>query len=107
VNQRLFGKYGRVVDQKLRRKVVGAINDDVKILDRVERVLGGEAIVDRHHRDVGIKLRHFLARGVDLGARHVGRVMNHLALEVGEIDHVAVDQADGADPGGRQVQCGG
>ncbi len=31
--------------------------------------------------------------------------MNHLALEVGEIDHVEVDNADFSDAGGRQVQA--
>ena len=59
--------------------------DDVHVgVQRVDRLLGG---VDLRHADA------------------VGRV-DHLALQVGEVDDVVVDDPERADAGGREVQRG-
>ncbi len=45
-----------------------------------------------------------IAGGVQLGPADVGGAVQHLALQVAEIDDVEIDQADAADAGGGQVQ---
>ncbi len=54
--------------------------------------------------DVGIDGQHFLAGGIDLIAADILGEVDHLALEVGEIDDVEIDQADFADAGGGQIE---
>ena len=55
----------------------------------------------------GIDALHLLRGGVDFLAAHVRCRVDHLALQVGEIDHVEIDEADATDAGGRQVQAEG
>ena len=45
-----------------------------------------------------------VAGGVQLGPADVGRAVQHLALEVAEIDDVEIDEADPADAGRGEVQ---
>ena len=44
----------------------------------------------------------------EVGLRHADSfgVVDHLALQVGGVDHVVVDKADRADPGGGEVERG-
>ncbi len=42
---------------------------------------------------------------IELLAAHVLGSVNHLALEVGEIDHVEIHQADSPHARGRQIQA--
>ena len=54
---------------------------------------------------LGLSAVHLLGGGIDLVAAHVLGEVNHLALQVGEIDHVEIHQADAADAGGGQIQA--
>ena len=47
---------------------------------------------------------HLLGGRIQLLAAHVGGAVDHLALQVGEIHHVEIHQADAADAGGCQIQ---
>ena len=47
---------------------------------------------------------HLLGGRIELLAAHVLGAVDHLALQVGEVDHVEIDQADAADAGRGQVQ---
>jgi hypothetical protein len=55
--------------------------------------------------DVGIKRRHLLGGGINFVAAHVLGEVNHLALQVREIDHVEIHQADPPDAGGSQIEA--
>ncbi len=46
-----------------------------------------------------------VAGRLQLGPADVGGAVQHLALQVAEIDHVEIDQADAADAGGGEVQA--
>ena len=46
-----------------------------------------------------------LGGGIDLVAAHVLGEVNHLALQIGEIDDVEIHQADAADAGGGQIEA--
>jgi hypothetical protein len=56
--------------------------------------------------DVGVERLDRLLGGVDLGHADALRGVDHLALEVGEIDDVVVDDPERADAGRRQVERG-
>ena len=55
------------------------------------------------HLHFGVDLREGAARALDLGDAHVGRAVNHLALQVREIDRVVVDYTQRADTGRGQI----
>ena len=58
----------------------------------------------RLDRDVRVQRARRLSRARDLGhAQPVGGVRD-LALQVGQIDHIVVDQPDRADAGGGEVE---
>ena len=73
----------------------------------LEDVGGVEAEVVLDDLDVGVERLDRVARR--LGLRHADPlgVVDHLALQVGGVDDVVVDQAEGADPGGGEVERGG
>jgi len=54
--------------------------------------------------EAGVEGQEFFSGTLDLGSAHVGGVVEDLALEVGDVDHVEVDQADRADARGGQVE---
>ena len=56
------------------------------------------------HGDERVDLEHRIARRLRLGPADVGLAVDDLALQVGLVDHVELDDAEGADPGGGQVQ---
>ena len=57
-----------------------------------------------HDVDVGVGLLDRLPRRERLGLPDVGLAVDDLALQVGLVDHVEVDDAEGADPGRGQVE---
>ena len=93
-----------VVEQVARREVVGAVDDDVVAGDDVEDVVGGQPGVVRDDVDVGVQRDDRLLRRVDLAVADAVEVVEDLALQVGGVDLVHVDDADRADSGGGEVQ---
>ena len=97
---------GCVIDQVPRGEVVRAIDDHVPAAQQIQRVLRSQPNPVGDDPDVGIEVPDRLGRRVHLGAAHGGACMDDLALQVGEVDVVVVDEPDRAHPGGRQVQGG-
>ena len=60
------------------------------------------AVLD--HLDAGVDLQDRTLGRRDLVGVDVGGAVDDLALQVGGVDHVVVDQADGADPCGGEVE---
>ena len=58
-----------------------------------------------HDRDVRVDGLHLLGGRIELLAAHVRGGVDHLPLQVGEVDHVEIHQADAADAGRGQVQA--
>ena len=56
------------------------------------------------HVDQRVDLLDGVAGALRLGPADVGLAVDDLALQVGLVDHVELDDADGAHPGGGQVQ---
>ena len=58
------------------------------------------------HLDVRVHRRDRVGRGVDLRSADVVLPVHDLALQVGLVDHVEVQDADAADPGRGEVEQG-
>jgi len=57
--------------------------------------------------DVGVERVHRRLGRLHLGPAHAGCAVGHLALQVGELDLIGVDDGDAADASTRQVEQGG
>ena len=98
------GDFAGGVDGVTRLEVVGAVEHHVGIGHQGRqrlRIGALHASIDVH---VGIDRRDRCPRRVGLGRTHVGQPVRDLALQVGEIDLVGVDQRDAADAGAAEVQ---
>ncbi len=103
-DQGLFRKEAGIVHQESGAEVIGAVEHQVVVGQQGHHVLGGDGLLIRLHEDVGIQRLQKPAAGFDLGDPHVGRGVEDLPLQVREIHHVAVDQADRADACRSQIQ---
>ena len=100
----LAGEDAGVVDEVAGLEVVGAVGDDVVVLEDLERVGAGEHGVVLDDVEEGIEaLEHDLG-GVDLELADGGGGVDDLALEVRGVDGVEVDEADGAYSGGGEIE---
>ena len=96
-----------VVEHVADREVVGAVDHQVELRDDVGHVRGVEPDVVGDDVHVGVEQRQRLLGRVDLALADPVDVVEDLALEVGVVDHVHVDDADRAHTGGGQVERGG
>ena len=95
---------GRVIEDVAGLERVGAVEDDVVAGDDPFDVRRDEHLLVDDDLDVGIEGVDRDPRALDLAlADAIGRV-DDLALQVGQVDDVEVDEADRADAGGREVE---
>src|SRR6266849_5343844 len=94
----------RVVDEIARGEIVGAIDDDIEVLEKFERVGASQLRLKRLDLNVRIEVREARARGFALGLANVAGAEGDLALEVGEVDHVKVNQAKFSDARRGKIQ---
>ena len=105
--QRFLVMHAGPVDGVPGGKIVGAVEHDIGRGDqRIER-LAGQPLLQRHDVDFRIDRLQGLLAGFRLGHADPGLGVQDLALQVGEIDRVVIDQRDLADSGGSQVEGGG
>jgi len=104
---RLSGQHGGVVDQIAGGEVVGAVHDQVVLPEQVDGVGGLQPKLVQSHVDQRVDGQNRVARRLGLGPSDIGHAMDDLPLQVGLVDDVEVDDADGAHPGRGQVEQGG
>ena len=97
VHVRLLQQHARVIHQVTRREIIGAVDYDVVVFQNIERVLAGQRNLVPVDLDIRIDVEHGLGRRIQLLLADVLGPVNHLALQVGEIHHVEIHQADAAD----------
>ena len=95
-----------VVDQVAGAEAIGAIEYQVVVPEQRAHVGGLQFQRMGPHPDLGIQAREPLAPGLGLGARDAAAVEQHLALQVGELHAIAVQQSQRAATRGRQIQRG-
>ena len=94
VHQRLVAQICGVVDKIASREVVCAVDDDVVLGNDVECVVGCDWFLMDPHVDIGIVRLECLVCGFRLGPANVVVLVQNLALEVGHIHRVKIDDAD-------------
>ncbi len=105
VDVRLAEENASVVHQVARGEIVGAIDDDVVIAEEVERILAGQPSFVLIDLNVGIQSAKARGSCFDFWPADVRRAEKNLALQVGQIDLVEVDEANAAHTGGGEIQA--
>jgi hypothetical protein len=85
-------------------EVVSAVGDDVVVLEDLKGVGGRQHGVVLDDVDVLVEALEHLLGGVDLELADGGLRVDDLALEIGLVDDVEIDEADGADSRGGEVK---
>jgi hypothetical protein len=94
----------RVVDQVAGREVVGAVDDDVVVGEDGQGVGRGDPLLVDVDPGLGIEVEHAAPRRLRLRGADVLGAVDHLALEVRQVDHVEVHDPEPADAGRGEVQ---
>src|SRR5438067_1831079 len=100
-------QHARIVDEIARRKIVGAIDDDVEAAEDVQRVRRGQSIGERFDLDVRVDVVQSVPRCIDLAQADFRRAVENLALQVAAIDDVEVRDPQRSDTGGGEIQSSG
>src|SRR6266849_6191362 len=100
----LAEKDAGVVHQIARGKIVGAVDDDVVILEKFQRVFAGEFHLVSGDLNVGIEIREARAGSFRFWLADVAGAKGHLALEIGVVHDIEVHQADVADARGGEIE---
>ncbi len=102
-----FEENAGVVDEVAGGEIVGAVDDDVVGGDPLHGVFGGDAALVFDDFGVGVEGNELLLGGVEFGLSDVVGGVEDLALEVGVVDGVELDEAEGSDAGGGEVEGDG
>ena len=103
-HQHLLLQHTGVVDLVARAQPVAAIDDQIVGIDEIHHVSCGHFGVMRPHLDQRIEGPEARSGGSDLGHADIGLCVQHLALQVPDVDGVEIDDAERADTGRRQVE---
>src|SRR5579862_2483451 len=94
-----------IIDEITRGKIVGAVHDDVKALKQFESIGAGELRLEALNFDVGIQVGQPRAGRFALVLADVAGAKSHLPLQVGEINHIEIHQAQFAHARRGQIQA--
>ncbi len=103
-DQRLAGGKAGIGQQIAGGEIIAAIGDEIVARDELGGVRRSELDLVRLDADLGVDRRDRLARALDLGHADAVAGMGDLALQVGQVDAVVIDDAERADPGRREVE---
>ena len=95
-----------VVDQVPGSGVVRAIEHQVVSGDQLFGVAGIEPLDQGNQLDFRIHGPQTIGSGKRLGAAEIAHAVKHLALQIRQLDHVGIKQAEATDTGGGQVKRG-
>ena len=107
MRERLSCHHASIIDEKLHGEVVGAIHDEVIFLDDVERIRRVEEFVVGVHFHVRVDGLDFLLCALYLWHAHILGEMDDLTLEVGEVHHIGINDADASDACSSEIERDG
>ena len=97
----LTQQHAGVVHQVAGGEVVRAVADQVVAGNDLQGIFAGEGGLVEIHLAVGIDLQDAGLGRFNLGLANPAGAMDHLALEVGVVDHIEIDDAEPAYAGSR------
>ncbi len=106
-DQRLAQQHAGIVDEIARGEAVGAVDDHVVVAEDALDVAGDQLLFMRDHAQRRVQRAEPRLRGNGLAAADLVGAEQDLPLQVGQLDAVVIDEADGAHAGRGQVQRGG
>ena len=89
---------GGVRYQKAGWEIVGAVNHDIVAADQIHCVASVKSLLVCLNGNIGIQARETSLRTFGLGRAHPAFVVEDLPLQIGEIDCIAVHDADASCP---------
>ena len=92
------------IDRVTRLEVVAAVEHDRALGDAGIQRVAGQAFDDGHHLDAGVQRQQGFASGRRFVLPDRCLPMQDLALQVGEVDRIAIGQQDASDTGAGQVE---
>src|SRR5438552_6469513 len=107
VHDGLVVLHRRVVQEIAGGEVVRAVDDDVVLGEDAIDVRAGEALLVPDDLHIGIERLERLTRRIRLRRAEALRRVNDLALQVGRVDDVRVDDAERSHARGGEVERGG
>lgn len=99
-------QHGSVVDQVASGEVVGAVDDQVVLAEQGDGIVGRQPFLVRAHGHQWVEFgdRIPALRALDRPMPEVPWMI--LSLQVGLLDHIVIDDPQGAHPGRSQVEEG-
>ena len=88
-------------------EVIGAVHDDVVLGENRIDVLLRETLTVLIHRDIGVEFRQCVRRRLGLGDADTRVGVEDLTVQIRPVNQVVIDDAEGADTRGGQVEKGG
>ena len=104
-HQRAPQQHAGVVDEVAGARAIRAVEYAVVLPEQRHGVVRAQLELVGDHLDVGIERGQSRLAGHGLAAADIGAGEQQLALEVRQIDAVVIEEPQGADAGGRQVQA--
>src|SRR5579862_7344893 len=98
------GKDAGVVDEIARGEIIGAVGDDVEVAKQFESILAAQAGIEGANIQERVNCPQLFGSRIEFFAPYVSGGVNDLALQVGVIDDIEIDEAEGADAGGAEIQ---
>ena len=103
IHQRLAQQIAGIVDQIPGGEVVSPVDHQIILPDDVHGVFRIKPGFVQHHIDVGVVGFDVVVGRLHLGPAHIGGMVQHLALQVGQIHHIQIHDADRPHAGQRQI----
>ena len=107
VHVRLAQQHAGIVHEVASGKVIGAVNDDVVITQNLQRIRTGQLHFVSDDVDFRIQVLQTPRGHGHLRLPDIRRRIHHLALQVGDIDAIEIDDADASDTGRGQIKRDG
>ena len=104
IDQGFFEKKRCIVRQEARGKIVRAIDDHIVACGNRHRLIGSESHAMKINFHMGIDLAQPRSRAVEFGFSDPRLAVQDLTMEVGNIDHIGVDQTNPTDTGSSEIE---
>jgi len=106
VDQRPAAQDAGIVEEIFRGEVVASVDDNVVVGDHIEHIVRGEPNRVAVDGDLRVQIAKALRGRIGLLAPDIVRVKRNLALKIAHIDRVEIEDAEGTDTGGGQIEAG-